>query len=240
MSIIYLDTETTGLDEHAEIVEIGIIDQDGKVLFESLVKPSKPVPQEAIDIHGIRNEDLANAPTWDDLHADVNAIIEQADCVGIYNSSYDRRLLKQTAAVYGLEMASYQSSCIMHRYADLFCYGDWQKLTNACGQAGIDVSDLSAHRAVSDCEMTRRLHRYIQQHEARAEKQQDYRARVRAKKMALVPSDKTGFEYFGMRRPDGYKTLSQLKISELDKFEFAGECCSSYGDRGYLFKPKAI
>nr|MBF4253647.1 3'-5' exonuclease [Vibrio anguillarum] len=33
----------------------------------------------------------------------------------------------------------------------------WQSLTNACKQQGVDVSDLSAHRALADCEMTRRL-----------------------------------------------------------------------------------
>ncbi|HHQ4784521.1 TPA: hypothetical protein ACSPZU_004090, partial [Aeromonas veronii] len=41
-----LDTETTGLDDQAEIVEISIIDQLGKVVFDSLVKPQKPIPAE--------------------------------------------------------------------------------------------------------------------------------------------------------------------------------------------------
>ncbi|MEF1296078.1 3'-5' exonuclease, partial [Vibrio parahaemolyticus] len=33
----------------------------------------------------------------------------------------------------------------------------WQSLSNACAQQNVDVSDLTAHRALADCEMTRRL-----------------------------------------------------------------------------------
>jgi len=43
---VILDTETTGLG-CAEIVQIGIIDLDGKILLDSLVKPSIPIPYDA-------------------------------------------------------------------------------------------------------------------------------------------------------------------------------------------------
>ena len=33
----------------------------------------------------------------------------------------------------------------------------WQRLTAACAQQGIDTSDTTAHRALSDCVMTLRL-----------------------------------------------------------------------------------
>ena len=49
-----LDTETTGLYDDAEIVEISIIDENGGVLLDTLVKPLKPIPAEATAIHGDR------------------------------------------------------------------------------------------------------------------------------------------------------------------------------------------
>ena len=34
---LYFDTETTGLDSWSEIIEIAIVEADGKVAFQSLV-----------------------------------------------------------------------------------------------------------------------------------------------------------------------------------------------------------
>jgi hypothetical protein len=40
--------------------------------------------------------------------------------------------------------------------------------------------------------------------------------------------------------PDGYKTFSQLKVSELHLYEYAGTCCTTYGDQGHMFKLKGL
>lgn len=65
--VIFCDTETTGQDRNAEVCEIAIVDEHENVLFESLVKPSKPIPQAATKIHGITNEMVANAPTFAEI-----------------------------------------------------------------------------------------------------------------------------------------------------------------------------
>ncbi|MEZ4497878.1 MAG: exonuclease domain-containing protein [Thermomicrobiales bacterium] len=46
--VIYLDTETTGLDRTAEIIDIALVTNDGAVLFNTLVKPVRPIPSEII------------------------------------------------------------------------------------------------------------------------------------------------------------------------------------------------
>lgn len=55
-NFVILDTETTGLDEHDEIVEVAVIDMSGKVLLNTLVNPIQPIPYEATQIHGITND----------------------------------------------------------------------------------------------------------------------------------------------------------------------------------------
>lgn len=54
--------------------------------------------------------------------------------------------------------------CAMTWYAEFYGQWDqkrdnfkWQKLINAAKQQGIDTSDLKAHRALADCEITRRV-----------------------------------------------------------------------------------
>ncbi len=61
---VYIDTETTGLDKDAEVIEISIVDWDGSVLFTSLVKPPRAIPLDAQRVHHIKDADFASAPAW--------------------------------------------------------------------------------------------------------------------------------------------------------------------------------
>src|SRR6266511_2362154 len=58
-AVIILDTETTGLDLSAEIVQISLITIDGASLFDSLVKPTQPIPPEVTAIYHITDLDVA-------------------------------------------------------------------------------------------------------------------------------------------------------------------------------------
>lgn len=237
--IVYFDTETTGLDGDAEIIQVGLINQDGDVLLDTLVKCQGDIPKNASDIHGITKEDLADAPTWPEIHDQVFEILSTATQVKIYNASYDLRLLRQTRKRYDLEAPNVYAHCVMKAYGNLHFDGTWIKLTDACDYENIDINELQAHNAVSDCQMTRLIDIEIVKEDNRRKKRSDYREKLKQQKLALVPSDISSYPYYGQAyRPDGFKTLSQLTKRDLSKFEFAGTCCSSFGDRGYLFKPK--
>lgn len=71
---IFIDTETTGLGDDAEIVEICLIDSAGFIMLNTLVKPTKPIPAEATAIHGITDEMVMYAPTWKDIHGAVASL----------------------------------------------------------------------------------------------------------------------------------------------------------------------
>lgn len=154
-----LDTETTGLWESAEIVEISIIDHQGHVVFDSLVKPQRPIPADATAIHGITNDMVATAPTWAEIHDTVCQIVSSKPLV-IYNAEYDMRLMSQTARRYGLPPVEADAHCAMLAYAEF--WGEWndsrgeyrwQKLTAAAQQQAVTVEG-QAHRALADVRMT--------------------------------------------------------------------------------------
>ena len=162
---LILDTETTGLDADAEVVELAVIDCAGTVLLDTLVRPSGPVPAEAAAIHGITDAMLADAPTWSEIHDRFCRLIAGRQVIA-YNADFDVRLIEQTARRYREsipdlvpldQVATF--SCAMLAYADF--YGEWsaekgryrwQKLSAAAQQQGVTVGN--AHRALGDCLMT--------------------------------------------------------------------------------------
>ena len=72
---LYLDTETTGLNPVDEIVEICIVDHDGTVLLNSLVRPTRPIPADVTRLHGITNQMVQGAPAWIEVWPAVYAIL---------------------------------------------------------------------------------------------------------------------------------------------------------------------
>ncbi|ENL4046415.1 3'-5' exonuclease [Serratia marcescens] len=155
---LVLDTETTGLDDKAEIIEIAVIDATGKTLLNTLVRPSKPIPAEATAIHGITDEMVKDAPAWPEVSPQLCSLIS-GKTIAIYNAEYDLRLLEQTDRIWKVTpkiSVTPQIVCAMHEYAEF--YGQksdrggykWQKLTAAAEQQGVIIEG-TPHRALSDC-----------------------------------------------------------------------------------------
>ncbi|MGW0738273.1 3'-5' exonuclease [Streptomyces sp. NPDC002851] len=51
---VILDTETTGLDANARIVEISVITVHGDVLVDTLLDPDEPIPRDATGNRRVR------------------------------------------------------------------------------------------------------------------------------------------------------------------------------------------
>jgi len=142
---VILDTETTGL-YNAEIVEIGIVDLSGNKLLDSLVKPSRPIPREVINIHGIDDEMVAHSPTFSSIYSQIASVIKDKTVL-VYNLSFDSDIIKYCCKLHELPRIdlSQKGDCIMHwfaqwvgDYSDYWGNYTWQPL---CG----------GHRAAGDC-----------------------------------------------------------------------------------------
>lgn len=162
---IYLDTETTGLDGRAEIVEIAILDWDGSPLLHSLVKPRFPIPAEVVRIHGITDDHVRNSPTWADLWPQVQLILHGRH-IGIYNADFDLRMIAQSHQFARLpwRQDGLSAFCIMQLYARF--YGEqryngfrWQSLAKAAIQCRLSVAN--SHRAADDARLARAVLHYV-------------------------------------------------------------------------------
>jgi DNA polymerase III subunit epsilon len=147
---LFMDTETTGLGIDDEIIEIAILDHEGLVVFEQLVKPQKRIPADATRLHGITNECVQSAPTWEEIWPEVSKIIQNR-YVGTYNADFDLRMLQQTNAIHQVNWKnSIRFFCVMKLYAEYYHYGGgrYQKLEDAGRQCGIALPN--SHRAKDD------------------------------------------------------------------------------------------
>jgi len=163
---IYLDTETTGLKDHDQIVEICLLDHDGSIAFVSLVKPTVKIPLDAIRVHGITDALVSAAPTWLEIWPQVETILTKRR-VAIYNAEYDLRLMKQSHFAHGLTWStSISHFCLMKLYAQF--RGEWNSragnyrwhsLDDARWQCGLNLPN--AHRAHADTLLARAVLHYV-------------------------------------------------------------------------------
>lgn len=93
------DLEATGLNITKErIVQIAIlkINPDGsEEKFESLINPEIEISEEVTKIHGIKNEDVINAPTFAQIADKIVEFIKNADLAGYNSNKFDIPLLAE-------------------------------------------------------------------------------------------------------------------------------------------------
>lgn len=164
--VAFLDTETTGLDM-AEICQIAIVDVEGKILLDTLVKPSKPVTDGAYRIHRISNEILQNAPTWKEIQPVLLPIVQNYKIV-TYNADFGWAMAQNSSEFAGLQDDYFSGfngvwECAMEEFAEF--YGEWndyrrsfkwQKLSHAY-EVMVREPMPDAHTALGDAIACRKV-----------------------------------------------------------------------------------
>lgn len=163
---IYLDTETTGLHDRDQIVEVCLLEHDGSIAFQSLVKPTVKIPPDAARVHHITEAMVGAAPAWPEIWPQIETLLTTRR-VAIYNAEYDLRLLQQSQRAHGQTWsAAINHFCIMKLYAQF--RGEWNaragnyrwhRLDDARRQCGLELPH--AHRAHADALLARAVLHYV-------------------------------------------------------------------------------
>jgi DNA polymerase III subunit epsilon len=156
---LIMDTETTGVETTDECVQIGILDLDGNVVFDAILKPEMPMSKTSIEKTGLTQEMLDEAPTYPTVHEDLRKVLKGKKIL-TYNVDFDRKLLNQTAARYRLVPPAVAGwECVMLKYS-AFC-GEWWKSKKDYKWQPLPFSK---HEAIEDCfavlDLLRRLASY--------------------------------------------------------------------------------
>lgn len=160
MRQIVLDTETTGIDpaEGHRIIEIGCVELIERQLtgrhYHVYINPEREVEAEAMRIHGISNEFLADKPVFSDVADEFFEFIKGAELV-IHNAAFDLGFMdaefaRLKSARKTAEHCSVVDSLAIARKTHP---GQKNSLDALCKRYRVDNSNRELHGALLDAEI---------------------------------------------------------------------------------------
>lgn len=150
---LIIDTETVGAGPTIEIIEIAIGDTNGRIIYETLVKPVfNPLPPPSKH-HRFDKAEFASAPAWTDIWPTLSSLIENRLLVA-YNAAFDRRALAATCSRYHHVSGERGWRCAMQLVKKVTGTKKSLTLNDACAQFGLTGGN---HRAARDVQATYEL-----------------------------------------------------------------------------------
>jgi DNA polymerase-3 subunit epsilon len=124
-------------------------------------------------IHGLTNQDVANAPTFADLAPALRQWFKGRRVIA-YNAAFEARTLAQSGKAHDLPVLPPVTwACAMELYAryhgrwsKTYQSYKWQSLSDAAAQCGLSPSS-TLRRAVDKAELTRVLLRFLAEGDSR-------------------------------------------------------------------------
>ena len=102
---VAIDVETTGLDSRRDalvaLAAIPFVGGEARTGLVTLVQPGRSIPPAATAVHGIRDEDVIDAPGIDQVLAQVEAVCSGRVIVG-HDIDFDLAMLHAAHAARGL------------------------------------------------------------------------------------------------------------------------------------------
>ncbi|MFT3974858.1 MAG: DNA polymerase III subunit epsilon [Amaricoccus sp.] len=158
MREVVLDTETTGLDPFSgdRIVELGAVEllnhmPTGRT-FHAYLNPQREVPAEAVAVHGLTAQFLADKPLFGAVAADFMAFLGEARLV-IHNAAFDMKFLNAEFGWAGQPTLPAARALDTLDLARRRFPGANNTLDALCRRFGIDNSSREKHGALLDSEL---------------------------------------------------------------------------------------
>lgn len=150
-----IDVETTGLSpRYNGIIEIGIVKVSGlKIIdtYQSLINPGRAIPYYITSFTGISDDDVYNAPFFEDVADDILKFISNNVLAG-HNFSFDKSFLRKEFIYCQKESPENLEVCTRKLSKRVFPDLTRRSLSILCSYLGIN--HFNSHRALPDAEVT--------------------------------------------------------------------------------------
>ncbi|MBA4303731.1 MAG: DNA polymerase III subunit epsilon [Sphingobacteriaceae bacterium] len=152
-----VDIETTGSKYPGNsIIDLGILLHDGRQIvqtWQSLFKPAVPIPPFVVELTGITEEMVAQAPLFQQHAADIFALLRGTTFVA-HDVNFDYLFLRHELQEAGYDL-DLPKICTLKNSRKFLPGHPSYSLGKLCKELGIEVSD--RHRALGDATATASL-----------------------------------------------------------------------------------
>ncbi len=159
MREIVLDTETTGMDpaNGDRVIEIGCVELDNHLptgrVYHQYINPEREVPPDAVAVHGITDEFLADKPVFTQVYSEFLDFIGEGAKLVIHNAEFDMKFLNAELKNVGHQGFPMTMALDTLAIARKKFPGSPASLDALCRRFGIDNSEREVHGALLDSEL---------------------------------------------------------------------------------------
>jgi DNA polymerase III subunit epsilon len=152
-----VDTETTGLSARSNyIIEIGMVRVSKLKIVEtyhSLINPGKPIPYFITNLTGITDDDVYNAPFFEDIADDILEFMGEK-VLTAHNLSFDKGFLRYEFLRAEKILNTNSELCTVKLARKLYPFLKSKSLSSVCSH--LHLKNNGTHRALSDADVTAR------------------------------------------------------------------------------------
>jgi DNA polymerase-3 subunit epsilon len=157
-SFSIIDVETTGISaRYNNIIEIGIVKiANLKIVntFHTMINPGRAIPYFISQFTGITDDDVYNAPFFEDAADDIMKFISD-DILGGHNFSFDKSFLKRELLYAGKGLLYNEDVCTLKLSRRMYPNLRSRSLSSMCRH--FKLHNENSHRALSDAKVTAQL-----------------------------------------------------------------------------------
>lgn len=150
MNFIAMDFETANFEKHSACSLALVMVQNSKIVgqYYSLIQPETYFHWKNVQIHGIRKEDVAQAPKFPEVWSDIEKYFQPNHLIVAHNAPFDCGVLQGCLDYYHLAPAHYLSLCTVKTSRRLFPEFPNHRLNTMCER--LDIQLENHHNALDD------------------------------------------------------------------------------------------
>ncbi len=158
MRQVILDTETTGLEpsQGHRIIEIGCVELRNRRktdrTFHQYLNPDRDIDEGAVDVHGIRQSDLADKPRFREIASEFVEFVRDSEVI-IHNAPFDVGFIDRELQLLDGEWGKLEDYCTIMdtlQLARSLHPGQKNSLDALCARYQVDNSAREWHGALLD------------------------------------------------------------------------------------------
>jgi len=150
MDFVSMDFETANGSRSSACSLALVLVRESQIVdsFYTLINPREYFSPRNIQIHHIRPEDVADAPTFDQVWNHISPLFDNSHLVAAHNASFDNSVLKNTLSNYNIMVPKYQTIDTLRTSRKFYPQFPNHKLNTVSDALNIDLKN--HHNALAD------------------------------------------------------------------------------------------